>query len=267
MPASRQNPFPGLNPWLQRHWPDVHLKLLSYISDAVSGELPDDLVARTEQQVTVEEGGDLIVYRPDVAVKESWQNGFPPVWQPAHGAGGIPLAAPLIIHAEPPVERWIEIRDRDGHLVTVIEVISPSNKREPGWTRYKTKQRALLAAGVNLVEIDLIRGGNTVLAVDEELLKRPEGTHSTICVARQHSPSGIRWEVYLTPLSDPLPAFRVPLRAGEHDVPLILQPLLEAVYQNGRYWMENYSLPPVPPLPAADALWADQLLKDAGLRE
>ena len=115
------------------------------------------------------------------------------------------------------------------------------------------------------MEIDLIRGGISPLAVDEELLKRPDGTHGTVCVARQHSPLGVRWEVYFCQLREPLPAFRVPLRAGEHDVPLALQPLVDQVYQNGRYWLEDHRQPLRPALSPEESAWSEGILRGADL--
>lgn len=56
---------------------------------------------------------------------------------------------------------FVEIRDRESRrLVTVIELLSPSNKR-PGGDReqYLAKRSDLLASPTHLVEIDLIRGG------------------------------------------------------------------------------------------------------------
>ena len=55
MPISRQNPFPGMNPYVREQWPDVHLRLINDISNALSHGLPDDLMARTEQAIAVEE--------------------------------------------------------------------------------------------------------------------------------------------------------------------------------------------------------------------
>ena len=256
-----------MNPYLQRQWPDVHLKLINYISDALSGELPEDLMARTEQSIAVAEEPDseVRVYHPDVAIRETWKDGFPPVWQPEAANPAFQLAEPVVIQMDPVKHRWIEIRDRDRNIITVIEVISPANKRQPGWSEYRAKQGALLANRVNLVEIDLIRGGTSPMAVDEGFLTRPEGTHGTICVARQHSPVGVRWEVYFCPLRDPLPAFRVPLRAGEHDVPLALQPLVDQVYQNGRYWLEDFRKPITPPLTPEEKDWTCGILSEAGL--
>jgi NDP-sugar pyrophosphorylase family protein len=34
---NRNNPFPGMNPFLERYWSDVHTKLVAYIGDAILG--------------------------------------------------------------------------------------------------------------------------------------------------------------------------------------------------------------------------------------
>ena len=41
---------------------------------------------------------------------------------------------------------------------------------------------------------------------------------------------------------------------------------LRQVYHHGRYDDIDYTLPPVPPLEAEDAAWADELLRAAGKR-
>ena len=56
--------------------------------------------------------------------------------------------------------RYLEVRDREGReVVTVIELLSPSNKRA-GDDResYLAKRRELLRSPAHLVEIDLLRG-------------------------------------------------------------------------------------------------------------
>ena len=53
-----------------------------------------------------------------------------------------------------------------GHrLVTLIEIVSPSNKR-PGVDRraYLMKQREVLDSDANLIELDLLRDGERLLA-------------------------------------------------------------------------------------------------------
>ena len=67
-------------------------------------------------------------------------------------------------------EPYIEIFDRqsDMHVVTVIELVSPSNKYSgPGRELYLTKQKELRWSRTHLVEIDLLRFGPHVLAVPE----------------------------------------------------------------------------------------------------
>jgi len=40
------NPFPGMNPWLQPFWRDVHASFLVYARDQLNAELPPGLQAR-----------------------------------------------------------------------------------------------------------------------------------------------------------------------------------------------------------------------------
>ncbi len=47
------------------------------------------------------------------------------------------------------MERWVEIRERSGRLVTVIELLSPHNKGT-GAGNYRSKQDDIMRSGVNL---------------------------------------------------------------------------------------------------------------------
>ncbi len=68
-------------------------------------------------------------------------------------------------------ETFLEIRELkpQQRLVTSIEVLSPSNKRQdtPGWAQYLRKRQAHLAGQANLVEIDLLRGGQRMPMADD----------------------------------------------------------------------------------------------------
>src|SRR5687768_14077654 len=48
MNDAHDNPFPGMNPWLELHWGSTHLRLIVYTADTLNECLPDDLVARIE---------------------------------------------------------------------------------------------------------------------------------------------------------------------------------------------------------------------------
>ena len=255
-----------MNPYLQEYWSDAHTRLITYISEALNGELPNELQANIEEHITVanDDREKPSNYRADVAVMESWKSGFPPLWHSDEaGAGGIAVAEPIVFVDEAETQRYIQIGDAHGRIVTVIEVLSPANKRDDGSAAYVRKQQDFLAGGINLVEIDLVRGGHRVTAISHEDLRFPPGTCHHICVARRYLPGLRRREVYLCPLREPLPAIRVPLRVSDPDVPLALQPLIDRCYQAGRYWLNDVTRPLDPPLPDEDAAWAAERLRAA----
>ena len=49
-----ESPFPGMDPYLERFWRDVHHRLVTYAADALQPNLPEDLRARVEERVFVE---------------------------------------------------------------------------------------------------------------------------------------------------------------------------------------------------------------------
>jgi hypothetical protein len=74
-------------------------------------------------------------------------------------------------------------------------------------------------------------------------------------------------ELFPFTVRDPLPCIPVPLREGEREVPLDLQYVFTLAYDSGPYrrGAVDYAQPPEPPLPADQAEWADQLLRESGL--
>ncbi len=263
----RDNPFPGMNPWMQNVWSDLHARLIVRIADAVGGGLPDDLSARAEESVHLEgqgiepqQGG---VRRPDVSVvgrAEEWKHGQSPVarWPGAEGIGIPVLVTQQDVDLTP---RWVEIRTAEGGvLITVIEVTSPHNKSVRGREAFERKIDDFLHGGVSVVEIDLVRGG--LGARDSRMGEWPQEP-SQIIVNRSWRMSCA--EVYPCPLRERVPAFRVPLRVGEPDVALDLQPLLDECHLLGRYWQLRYSEPPAGPLSEEDLLWAREIAGEAGL--
>jgi hypothetical protein len=86
------------------------------------------------------------------------------------------------------LQRYLEVRDLQAgeEVVTVVEVLSPSNKhnKRPGEGRddYIAKRTAVLAVRTNLVEIDLVRSGPRLPA-----LGAPQGADYGILVSRVHT--------------------------------------------------------------------------------
>jgi hypothetical protein len=260
-----KSPFPGMDPYLEAHWGDVHTSVVTYARDQLRRQLPAGLQVRVEERVTVavDEGGPQAFY-PDVRILERHPT-FASTFAATATIAAEPLLVPLEI--EPETERSIHIIDSHSgnRLVTAIEVLSPSNKSGPkGRRAYHTKQQELIAGGVNLIEIDLLRDGAYMLTAPPANVPDKYMWPYRICVFRAARPS--RAEVYRTSLREPLPAIRVPLRTEDQDVTLDLQALINLSWENGGYEDIDYRQEPIPPLVGDDAVWADALLREKGLR-
>jgi hypothetical protein len=262
------SPFPGMDPYLEGHWRDVHARLIIYASDALQGILPRGLRARVEESVLLETPkglGDHPLY-PDVRVVEFTSKRE----SQARPDTSVAVAEPLLVETEPePVtEPYLEIIDRESgnRVVTVIEFLSPSNK-SPGLNReqYLRKQREICSSDANLVEIDLNRFGMHTLAFTLEHVNPELRTSYMACVQRA-TRRGLA-EVYPMPLWNRLPIVKIPLRPDDADVPLDLQLLVEQCYRNGGYdGTLNYAADPDPPLTGTEDKWAEERLLEMGLR-
>ena len=259
------SPFPGMDPYLEAHWGDVHHSLIQYSRDAIQGTLPDDLLARVEERVYLEiDDVRIRTIAPDARISE---------WQPDGGGGTavaeeVAVAEPRVFIVEPIelTEGLIEIRERDGgRVVTVLEFLILGNKTGGEGTRqYLQKQSEILQSATSLVEIDLVRAGQRVLAIPTPLIPKEWESDYLACIRR--SWRGSHRELYSFPLRKRLPALPIPLRSHEAPVRLDLQAILEQCYSLGRYDRLNYREAPIPALPATDQAWADDLLKAAGKR-
>jgi hypothetical protein len=257
-----------MDPYLEAHWGDVHATLIIYAREQLQRQLPSDLRARVEERVFVEsDDRERRSVYPDVRIYERPRTRDR---VEATSPSGVAVAEPLVVHrkSEPVTETFIEIREAGsgGRVITVIEVVSMSNK-QPGEGRdlYLKKQAELLAGGVNSVEIDLLRGGAHITAAPPEMLPRSYRAPYRICVWRAARPQ--LWEVYRVPLEDRLPAIAIPLRPTDADVPLDLQLLIDRCYETGAYDDLDYSDPLNPPLEPEAAAWAEELLRQKQLRK
>lgn len=260
------SPFPGMDPYLESRWGDVHARLVLYAADQLQFLLPPDLRARVQERVFLElpDGGLWSSY-PDVRVVERPRRS-PEVLS----AGNTAVAEPLVVHFpdEPVTETFVEIREAGtgARIVTVIEFLSPSNKRwGSGRKQYLKKCRECRQAGVSFVEVNLLRAGPRAVMIPPESVPPSHRTHYQAYIRRGWNPSAV--EIYRLALRERLPALPVPLRETDPAVPLDLQVLLEQCYRLGAYDDLDYAADAVPPLSGDDALWVDALLREVGIRK
>ena len=260
------SPFPGMDPYLEGYlWPDVHSALAGNIRKQLTPQLRPRYTARLEIY-TVEDDtpeGEIGIMYPDVEVvltqRRTPARPFATQQiQPTQVKHGAPLTAPLTLPVLPSIEVKIvnvEIRDAgNNQLITSIELLSPVNKREPGLKPYREKRRRLLAAGVHLIEIDLLRRG-------VRAFQHPRLPKTPYLVTLTRIPVKVT-ETWPLTLQDHLPVIPVPLRVPDQDVTFDLQAALDAVYEEAAYDLSiNYAeTPPPPALSAENETWLRQWL-------
>ena len=251
------SPFPGMNPWLEQDalWHDFHQSFLSGMRDAISDAVSPRYFVALEEHVYIHEPPEpraRFLGRPDLAIIGTGDTGF--------AASTAVMEAPVYTALPEPMdvlhESFIEIRDTENeYLVTVLELLSPSNKLA-GYDRdaYIAKRRNYLLSDVNFIEIDLLRGGPRMPI--EEL--SPCDYYILVKRASDRTRAGV-WPIRLR---DVLPSIPIPLRAPDPDVRLDLQAVLHSVYDRAGYRHRIYRGTPKPKLVADDAQWADAILKE-----
>ncbi len=247
-------PVPGMDPFFEgQRWPDFHHRLISAIADALTPALRPRYEARIEERVYVERESDLAigVVRPDISIVQE---------TPQNGGGMATIAPPARLAIAMPVEHreaFIEIRIvPSGELVTVIEVLSPANKRagSDGRSEYLRKRQAVLGSRVHLLELDLLRGGQRMPMADP----LPPADFYVIASRARTRPVADVWHFALR---DPLPVVGVPLAGGDPDLALDLQAEFTSIYDRAGYdYTLRYQQEVAPPLAPEDTEWVRKLL-------
>ncbi len=266
------SPFPGMDPYLEDPdlWPDVHAGLITELQGELNRLLRPKYVARIEQRVFVSDGPDTDLIIRDVRMVAGPRHAAgrrserPTATATATATAAAATIEPVDVTTDPDDPELVEVRQRflriadvrDRSVVTVIELLSPSNKRRgsPGRRSYLDKWAEVTSSPANWAEIDLLRAG-TRMSVRGQLPAHDYRVH----VSRAGRDAGERrrdraWPI---PLAHPLPPIPIPLRDGDADVTVDLQGVLDRAYERGAYDVDvDYAADPVPPLLPEQAAWA-----------
>jgi hypothetical protein len=248
------SPFPGMNPYLEQSaiWQDFHDRFLPALADEIGAQVSDRYTVRLEAQ--------LYIHEPPAETRRLFGRGDVGVTPGPGSSRPTPsgqLLTPLEVELiDVDVERIsrVEIRDRwQRALVTVIEVLSPTNKTPgPDRAQYEAKRRQILASPTHFVEIDLLRGG-------PRLPMKPIPA-CAYCILISRHLTRPKAELLPLQLRDRLPVFPIPLRQPDADATVNLQKLLDRVYDAAHYENDIYLGAPEPALTPADDAWARQFL-------
>ncbi|MCB0584994.1 MAG: DUF4058 family protein [Phaeodactylibacter sp.] len=257
------SPFPGMDPYLEGYlWPDVHNGLAFVIKEQLVPLVSPGYVVRTDTYIVRDTSPeeDVGIMYPDVDILNRKQKLQEPeeTYQslstspPTPPTISIPFLQPIEVRI--PV---VEIRDRkDNRLITAIEILSPVNKRKPGFEPYREKRLRLYRAGVHLLEIDLIRRGERPFYN----LDVPQA-HYWVTLVRAGSEKADIWAFNV---QDALPAVPVPLLPADEDRVLDLGQSLQILYERSRYELsiDYQEKPPPPPFGEDARKWMKQLLEE-----
>jgi hypothetical protein len=250
------SPFPGVDPYLeaQGFWPDFHATFINYWREALAEVLPDHYEVRIDERLNLVELPAEKVKRiePDLVI--TGRGSFQGVPAAPAGVGILePVTVPLIIEEEAR-ETFIEIRHRpERRLVAVLELLSPSNKEEPGRRSYLDKRNALLHERIHLVELDLLLSGRRLPLSGDY----PTGNYFALV---SHAGRRPNCSVYAWTIQQRLPVIPISLQDPDPDLWIDLAGVFALTFQRGRYVRSiDYTLTPALSLSQAELEWVRQL--------
>jgi hypothetical protein len=260
------SPFPGMDPYLEGEmWMEFHDRLANQISEQLLRALPERYTALLNKHYWLDDGALEIVSEarsgmyPDVHVVETSRA------QEALAEYIVAETRQEVVELVSPIPQAIpalsvEIRDvAQRRLVTVIEILSPGNKRGKGWEQYNDKRAELLGTRTHLVEIDLLRAGKRILLLGE----LPVASYFCFLSRVERRP---RTQVFAIGLREKLPTLPIPLLRPDPDIALDLQAAVDACFNLVHYerLLDYTQPPPLPELNADDLQWVQEKIRAAG---
>ena len=251
------SPFPGMNPYLEHpdRWSTVHNRLMVAIADRLTPQLLPKYQVDIEKRIyEVMPPDSLMIGRSDVSVQESRQ-----VVPAGNGGTAVLVSEPIRVglpNFEEVRESCLEVKEAATQkVVTVIEILSPSNKRGLGREKYLAKRQKILASQTHLIEIDLLREGTPMPLIDAIQISQ----YRVLCSRKEDRPIA---DLYPFNLQDPIPVFLLPLQLNDVEPIVDLKSLIDDVYDRSGYsHFIDYEIPIKPALSPEDLLWISDRLR------
>lgn len=252
------SPFPGMDPFIEpQKWEDFHASFVGTLREMLVPRVRPQYMVDVERCVYVtreEEEEEVVrIIAPDAILADTGH-----ARRESAATSGTATLQPVKHRLRLPRRRqaYLVIRTRRSQtVVTVIELLSPWNKtREAGVAEYLAKRANVLYSTANLVELDLLRGGERLPTVDP----LQDGDFYAFVSRPRLRPE---LDVYAWTLHDQLPTIPIPLAQDDPDVPLDLQTAFTTTYDRAGYdYSLDYGAELQPALSAEDTPWLKSLL-------
>ncbi len=255
-------PFAGMDPYLEPFWTDFTIKFITSLANSMLPSLLPSYDVLVEEYIYVaHEELRLHRVRPDVTITAEmpWNTSTEAV------AASTDIAVEELDYPdfEPTTQKHLKVIHRPTRrVVTVIEMLSPTNKEpgDDGMNAYLEKRAEYLASRCNLVEIDLLRGGERLPMTG----KLPSGDYY-VFIGRVHR-SRPRCQIIGWPWRRALPSIPMPLLPEDGELTVNLQEVFQVAYDQSFYDRRlPYSDAKIPALSPNDEAWAKQRLTERRL--
>lgn len=129
-----KSPFPGMDPYLESRWPEVHASLIVYARNQINQQLPNDLQANIEENLAVHEADNASSISPDIHISQDSS------FTPSNERSSIAVAAePLLLKRAPHPTRHIALVDQcyhDGRYHRLDYTVDPRGKFDEQLTHW-----------------------------------------------------------------------------------------------------------------------------------
>ena len=166
-----RSPYPGMDPYIERDaWTDFHTTFMTRLRSVLRPAVSPGYTANIERRVYIDLVDDEGNLEPNpsaqiadalVAEKSSAAPSATPSTSASVATATVKCRVPYDGEHR---ETYLSIRDAQNQdrVVTVIELLSPTNKRSGSHGRgeYIRKRQEILGSDTHFIEIDLLLAGN-----------------------------------------------------------------------------------------------------------